>query len=157
MRFNTLCHDDKLDIQKKLLNFVEQLGGLGVFYTLLDDTREPKQHPLLNKTAKLHFKYGTISWGKTIFKEKIDTIFSILKVVQDDNLLNVEDQKLKKAILNSVKTIGNLIFTIELKDKQPIEIKPFIKKSDDNIELDPIFQIVFFDSINNTKRILKYK
>ena len=157
MRFNILSHDDKLQIQKQLLTFIESLGGVGIFYTLLDDIREPKQHPLLNKTAKLHFKYGTISWGKSIFKEKIDTIFNVLKIVQDDNLLNIEDQKLKKQIINSIKTMGNLDFIIELKDNKIVTIKPFIQKSEDNIELDPIFQIVFFDSINNTKRILKYK
>ena len=157
MKFNTLSHNEKLDIQKEILSFVDILGGLGNFYALLDSVKDAKQHPLLNKTSKFHFKGGTIVWQKEIYKDKVDTIFDALKTVQSSNILEIENEKLKKQILNTIRTLGKLKFTITMEDKDIFEFEPFKTISESNIELDVIFQIVFFDSINNTKKILKYK
>ena len=156
MRFNTLSHDEKLDLQKDILDLIEKLGGLNHFYKLLEDIRGVRQHPLLNKTGKFHFTNGTITWGKEIYKDKIDAIFEVLKVVQDENILEVSNEKLKKQITNSIRTLGKLVFIIETSDAK-IEIEPFKSIDDNEVRLNHLFQIIFFDSINNTKKILKYK
>ena len=56
--------------------------------------------------------------------------------------------------------MAKLEFVVKNKDKKDGEgfsFKPFNTINDDLIEFNPLFQIIFFDSVNNTKKILKYK
>lgn len=160
MRFNNLSHDEKLDLQKDLESYMEKIGGKFNFLSMLEDIRENEKHPLSNKTGKLHFKTGTISWEKHIFADKIDTLKQIAINSKDDNLLLIEKEKLKKQALNTIKTMANLEFVLKnknTKDGEGFSFKAFNIIDENNVEFDPIFQIIFFDSVNNTKNILKYK
>ncbi len=160
MRFNNLSHDEKLDLQKKLEIAIEKIGGKFHFLTMLDDIREPKKHPLSNKTGKCHFKTGTITWNKHIFDDKVDTLKQVSINCIENNILTIENPKLKKQLTNTIKTISNLEFLVENKDKEQPEsftFKAFDIINENNVEFNSFFQIIFFDSINNTKNILKYK
>ncbi|MEA3353501.1 MAG: hypothetical protein U9Q33_06780 [Campylobacterota bacterium] len=160
MRFSKLNHEEKLELQKLLSNTIEALGGQFNFFTMLEDIRESKKHPLSNKTGKLHFKTGTISWDKHIFEDKVDILKQITIKCKEDNILSVENEKFKKQILNTAKTISKLEFTVNNKTNEASNLlvfKAFKTLDNENIEFDPIFQIIFLDSINNTKNILKYK
>ncbi len=157
MKFNNLSHNEKLEIQKKVLEVLEVVGGKNHFLGLIEDVKEASQHPLLNKTGRYHFPNGTITWGKQIFKEKVIALKNMLIQHDDDNILTIKDAKLQKEVENSIKTLGKLLFVIETKDGQKFEFQPFITINETNVEINPIFQILFFDSINNTKRILNYK
>lgn len=158
MKFNNLSHNEKLDIQKELLSIIDIMGGKNHFLGLIEHIKELKQHPLLNKTAKYHYPTGIISWNKEIYKDKILAIkHFLIKNSDENNLLNIEEIKLKKSIINTIHTVGKLTFTIKTDDNKEYQIKPFDTIDDKNIQLNPIFQIIFFDSINNTKKILSYK
>ena len=157
MKFNKLSHEEKLEVQKLVVDCMDRLGGRNYFLAMIEDIKEAKQHPLLNKTSKFHFKYGTISWGKEIYKDKVVAIKNMLIKYSDDNILAIKDEKLQKEIRNSIKTMGKLIYTISIKDGNEYTFNSFNTISEDNVEIDTMFQIVFFDSINNTKYILDYK
>jgi hypothetical protein len=157
MKFNNLSHDEKLDIQKLLINASKAIGGKNHFFTMIEDIRESKQHPLMNKTGKLHFKGGTITWGKEIFKDKIEVLQEVIRMSHGDNLLEIEKPKLKKQTLNSARTLVKLKFKVEYKGEKGFEFIPFSKLTEDYLEIDPLFQVIFFDSIQNTKKIFKYK
>ncbi len=160
MRFNNLSHDEKIDIQKELNDCIEKLNGQFNFFRMIEDIRESKKHPLSNKTGKLHFKTGTISWDKHIFEDKIDVLKKVVINAPKNNLLSVENDKLRKQLVNAAKTMAKLEFVVKNKDKKDGEgfsFKPFNVINDDSIEFNPLFQIIFFDSVNNTKKILKYK
>ena len=136
---------------------METMGGRNHFLGMIEGIKDAYQHPLTNKTGKFHFKAGTITWGKEVYKDKVEALKSMLIVHNDDNILTVENQKLKKEINNTIKTLGKLEFTISVDGQEDYKFKPFNTISQDNVELDPMFQIIFFDSLNNTKRILIYK
>lgn len=157
MKFNKLSHEEKIEIQKNVNECMDAVGGRNYFFTMIENIKESKQHPLLNKTGKYHFENGTITWGKEIYKDKIDALKSRLIASEDDNILNTDNLKLKKAIVNTVKTLGKLEFIVHVKGEEVFKFKPFITVSDTNVELNHFFQIIFFDSLNNTKRILDYK
>ncbi|RLA71992.1 MAG: hypothetical protein DRG78_24460 [Epsilonproteobacteria bacterium] len=157
MKFNSLSHDEKLDVQKLVINCMDTLGGRNYFLGMIEDIKEAKQHPLLNKTSKFHFKHGTISWGKEIYKDKVMAIKNMLIKYSADNILEIKDDKLQKEIKNSIRTLGKLVYTINIKDGNDYTFSSFNTISEDNIEIDTMFQIIFFDSINNTKYILDYK
>ncbi len=160
MRFNNLSHDEKIDIQKELNDCIEKLNGQFNFFKMIEDIRESKKHPLSNKTGKLHFKTGTIAWDKHIFEDKIDVLKKVVINAPKNNLLSVENDKLRKQLVNAAKTMAKLEFVVKNKDKKDglgFSFKPFNTINDDLIEFNPLFQIIFFDSVNNTKKILKYK
>jgi hypothetical protein len=157
MKFNNLSHDEKLSVQKKVLEVLEKVGGKNHFLGMIEDIKNASQHPLMNKTGKYHFPNGTITWGKQVFKEKVLALKTMFIQHDDDNILNIKNIKLQKEIQNCIKTLGKLVFIIETKDGAKFEFKPFVTINETDIEIDPIFQVLFFDSINNTKRILDYK
>ncbi len=152
-----MSHDEKLEIQKKVLELLEIVGGKNHFLKLIEDVKESSQHPLMNKTGKYHFSNGTITWGKQIFKEKVVALKNMFIQHHEDNILTIKNEKLQKEILNCMKTLGKLNFIIETKDGNKFEFQPFVTITETNVETNPIFQVIFFDSINNTKRILDYK
>ncbi len=157
MKFNNLSNEEKLEIQKKVLEVLDIVGGKNHFLGLIEDIKNSTQHPLMNKTGKYHFQNGTITWGKQIFKEKVLALKNMFIQHDDDNILTIKNIKLQKDIQNTIKTVGKLTFKIETKDGNKFELHPFVTIDETNIEADPLFQVIFFDSINNTKRILDYK
>ena len=157
MKFNNLSHEEKLEIQKNLKEYMDKIGGKNYFFSMIENIKDSKQHPLLNKTAKYHFENGTISWGKEIFKDKVTTLKKVVIASTSENILLLDDIKLKKDLINTIKTVGKLEFIVKIKDEIVFQFSAFKTISEDNIELNHLFQIIFFDSINNTKRILSYK
>lgn len=157
MKFNNLSHEEKLETQKLVLKCMEAVGGRNHFLGMIESIKESAQHPLLNKTGKLHYSNGTISWGKQIFKEKVFALKDMFIKHQDDNILTISNEKLNKEIRNCLKTMGKLEFVITSKEDIEFKFLPFKTISETNVEATPLFQIIFFDSLNNTKRIIDYK
>jgi len=157
MKFNNLSHEEKLETQKLVLKCMEVVGGRNHFLGMIESIKDSAQHPLLNKTGKLHYSNGTISWGKQIFKEKVFALKDMFIKHQDDNILTISNEKLNKEIKNCLKTMGKLEFIITSKDDKEFKFFPFNTISETNVESTPLFQIIFFDSLNNTKRIIDYK
>lgn len=157
MKFNNLSHEEKLEIQKEVFKCMESMGGRNHFLGMIEDVKDSSQHPLVNKTAKFHYKNGTVNWKKQIFKEKVMSLKAMFIQHSDDNILTIKDLKLNKEIKNCLKTVGKLEFTIVPNEGTEFKFSPFKTINEDNVEATPLFQIIFFDSINNTKRILDYK
>jgi len=89
----------------------------------------------MNKTSKFHFEFGTISWQKEIYKDKIVTLKNMLISNDSDNILECKDERMKKNIINVIRTLGKQKFTIQIKDGNSFSFKPFNSISEDNIEL----------------------
>jgi hypothetical protein len=157
MKFNNLSHEEKLEIQKLVFKCMEAVGGRNHFLGMIENVKASTQHPLLNKTAKYHFANGTISWGKQIFKEKVIALKEMFIQNSNNNILTIKNEKLNKEIKNCIKTMGKLEFIIQPNDSEEFKFTPFYTRDEEYVETTPLFQIIFFDSINNTKRILDYK
>ena len=157
MKFNNLSHEEKLETQKLVLKCMDAVGGRNHFLGMIESIKESTQHPLLNKTGKLHYSNGTINWGKQIFKEKVFALKDMFIKHHDDNILTISNEKLNKEIRNCLKTMGKLEFTITSTEGNDFKFLPFNTISETNVESTPLFQIIFFDSLNNTKRIIDYK
>ena len=75
---------------------------------MIEDIRESKKHPLSNKTGKLHFKTGTIAWDKHIFEDKIDVLKKVVINAPKNNLLSVENDKLRKTASKCCQDYGKV-------------------------------------------------
>jgi len=157
MKFNNLSHEEKLETQKIILKCMETVGGRNHFFGMIEDIKESSSHALLNKTGKLHYSNGTISWGKQIFKEKVYALKEMFIKHTEDNILTIKNEKLNKEIRNCLKTMGKLEFIITSNKGEEFSFVPFNTINETHVETTALFQVIFFDSLNNTKRIVDYK
>lgn len=159
--FNNLTQQEKIDYHKQLLEYANKFGGKNFFLTLLEQIREVKPHPLLSGSHEFHTDLGSISWNKTIFKDKLQLL---LKARQNEskqnNFLPKENEKSYKKILNVVRTIKPIVFHVKPEDKESgtgFFIQAFNIIDDDTTKLNPIFDALFFCSVATVKKVLNYE
>jgi hypothetical protein len=142
-----------------LLNgYAEKLGGKNFFLQLLEDIREEKPHPLLAKNSEFVFSYGSVKWNKAIFKDKIDLLQKIrIHESEQDNLLPPKDDKSYKKVMNLLRTIKPIVFTVwprEIKGAKPFYFQALTIVDEERALLNPIFDAIFFCSIDTIKKLL---
>ena len=159
--FNSLDDEAKLNHHQRLTTISNSFGGINFFLQFLEAIREEKNHPLTAGNSYFNFYLGTIKWNKVIFKDKIILLSKIrLENNDDDNILPNKDDKQYKKILNLVRTLKPIVFTItpqNTEDEKSFIIKPFDIIGADRTVLNPIFDIIFFCSIDKVKKILSYR
>lgn len=162
--FNKQNEDTKARISLLLQKCAESLGGANALLLLSESLREKKPNPLIAKHPLVESKNLTIRWNKTVFKDKFDTLESAVRIHkssenQDFNILDVENQKIKKKIEGMVKTLSPIEFSIESKEKTHL----FTFKVFEEIDFEagkaipnPLFMVLFFCSTEYIKKALKY-
>jgi hypothetical protein len=159
--FNNLTDEEKLRYHELLMTYANNYGGLNFFLQLLEAIRETTPHPLSSKYQDFLFDLGDIRWGKTIFNDKIELIRST-RVARsgEKSFLPKEDEKKYKKVLNLIRTLEPITFSVRPKfreDGEGFDFKAFEKIDEETIKLSPIFEVVFFCSIDTVKKILNYK
>jgi len=78
----------------------------------------------------------------------------------DFNILNVENAKKRKNILNMIRTLTPVEFIVSPQnhnDGSGFSFKAFDVVSNEDVKLNPIFIAMFFCSTEFTKKALKYE
>ncbi len=159
--FNKLDDAQKAEYHKQLLEYAESFGGKNFFLQLLEAIRKTKPHPLIAKNSEFRFSRGTIKWSKVIFKDKLTLLLDI-RVNESKNgtlLPDKEDKKYKK-VLNLLRTLGPIEFNVtpkHLKDGDGFVMKPFEIIDENTTRLNPIFDAIFFCSVDTIKKVLNYE
>ena len=163
--FNKQNEDTKALIHLFMKKCAQTVGGTNFFLGLLEAMKEKKPNPLIYSACKIESQELKITWNKIVFKDKFDILEEVVRSHkssenQDFNLLESENLKRKKKILNMVKTLAPVEFTImpkNLKDHAGFSFKIFETIEDDYVKINPIFTAIFFCSIEYTKKALKYE
>jgi len=142
------------------MDYVEKLGSKNFFLQLLEDIREEKTHPLLAKNSEFVFSYGSLKWNKVIFKDKIDLLQKIrIHESEQGNLLPPKGDKNYKKAMNLLRTIKPIVFTVwpkEIEGAQNFYFQALIIVDEETALLNPIFDVIFFCSIDTVKKLLNY-
>ena len=146
-------------------NCAKTVGGTNFFLGLIEAIKEKKPNALIESSCKVESKELNITWNKIIFKDKSDLLEEVLRSHksyedQDFNILEDENQKKRKKILNMVKTLAPLEFRVSVKNSQEFagfEFKVFESVDDDYVKINPVFAAIFFCSVEYTKKALKYQ
>jgi hypothetical protein len=162
-----MCNFDDLNDNAKqlahdnLMQAITSCGGPNYFLQLLEAVRKTKPHPLMSKNANFRFLLGSIKWEKTIFQDKLDLLMKIRKNEgKTGNLLPEKNTKEYKKVLNMIKTLSPIEFVVSIKDEEGSEgitLKAFDLINEDITRINPIFDMIFFCSIDTTKKIMNYK
>ncbi len=161
MNFNDLDNKQKEDLNKEITSYANKIGGVNSFLQLVEYVKSAKPNPLLNKEAKASCKDVKLAWGKSIYKETYDLLFSSMqKEERDGDMIKGLNPKDYKSCMNMMRTL------------QPIEIRVFSAKEDEvkgfsfNIldssenkktKVSLLFKIIFFYNIDFAKEVLAYK
>ena len=143
----------------------ESLGGVNFLLNLIETMKTNRPNALLAKDKKVKSNEAIIEWNKAVFKDKFDVLEDIVRTrkseeEQDFNLLNVENEKKRKKVLNMIKTLSPIEFTITPTDAGEnggFSFKVFDKVEDNHVTINPIFVAMFFCSVDFTKKALRYE
>jgi len=165
-----MCNFNKQnDDTKELLNLLikkisDSVGGANFLLGLIEEMKKQKPNALMYKHAKIDSDQLSISWNKIVFKDKLDILEEVLyshKSAEgyDFNILQSDNAKKSKKILNMVKALAPITFVVTPKDEQNgggFDFKVFESIEDDYVKINPIFVAMFFCSTDFTKKALKY-
>jgi hypothetical protein len=158
--FNTLTDDEKKLYHEKLLTSANNFGGKNFFLQLLEAIRETKPHPLTSGNSRFDIELGTITWNKVIFNDKLQLLLKArVNESKQDNLLPNPDEKNYKKILNLVRTLKPIVFHVKPAHKEDgsgFFFQAFDLISDTQTKLNPLFDALFFCSVDTVKKILNY-
>jgi hypothetical protein len=159
--FNNLSNEEKLYYHQLILDCANNYGGINFFLQLIEKLREVSPHPLSSRHQDFLFDLGNIRWNKTIFQDKIELIETRRKnkEISQSFLPNKEDKSYKRT-LNLIKTLSPIVFSVRpalRDDGEGFDFKAFNQMDNGMIALNPIFEILFFCSIETVKKILNYK
>jgi hypothetical protein len=142
----------------KLSECAAAFGGVNYFLQLVEAIRGFKPHPLTAKNCEFRFALGTIKWGKVIFDDKLAIL---LKARQGEskngNLLPSPEDKSYKNVMNLVRALNPIVFEVKpknMKDGEGFSVHPFDVVSESVTRLNPVFDALFFRSIDTVKKIL---
>jgi len=159
--FNTLTDEEKKQHHEKLLQCANNFGGKKFFLNLLEAIRETKPHPLTAGNSEFKIEEGAIKWNKVIFNDKLQLLLKArVKESEQDNLLPKKDEKNYKKILNVVRTLKPIVFHVKPADPQDgpgFFFQPFDVIDDNKTKLNPLFDAMFFCSVETVKKALNYE
>ena len=162
--FNKQNDDTKALIHLFMEKASQNIGGTNFLLALMEAMKAQKPHALTFRACKIESDKTTLTWNKIVFKDKFEVLEAILlshKSSEDPdfNILNNENQKQKKKILNMVKTLAPIEFIVKPKDADDgggFNFKVFESIENDHVKINPIFVAMFFCSTEFTKKAIKY-
>jgi len=159
--FNTLTEEEKLQYHEKLLYCAENFGGKNYFLQLLEAIRETKPHPLTAGNSEFIIELGSIKWNKVIFNDKLQLLLKArVNESRQNNFLPKKEEKNYKKILNVVRTLKPVVFHVRPANKENghgFFFQAFDVIDNETTKLNPVFDALFFCSVDTIKKVLNYE
>ena len=155
--YNSLDNLTKQNLKKEINDCALALGGKNHFLHLLEEIRKERHHPLMAKNSSFRFSYGTVKWGKVIFKDKVHLLIKMNKDRENNgNLMPIKGNRKYKTVMNLLRTLGPMKFEIRPKnnkDGDGFNLHPFDIIDENTSHLNFMFDIVFFVPIHIVKQV----
>jgi len=159
--FNSLKEEEKKLHHKKLLQCANNFGGKNFFLNLLEAIRDTKPHPLIAANSEFVTEFGNIKWNKVIFNDKLQLLLKArVNEGKQNNLLPEKEAKNYKKILNLLRTLKPIVFHVKPADHNDgpgFYFQTFDVINAEKTKLDPLFDAVFFCSVDAVKKALNYE
>jgi len=159
--FNNLSDEEKKLHHEKILQCANNFGGKNFFLQLLEAIRESKPHPLISSEKYFEIELGHISWNKAIYNDKLQLLLKArIKESEQNNLLPDKEQKNYKKVLNVVRTLKPIVFQVKPANKEDgpgFFFQTFDVIDENTTKLNPIFDALFFCSVDSVKKALNYE
>lgn len=159
--FNNLTDKQKLHFHTLLSIAANNYGGINFFLQLIEALREASPHALTSRHQDFLFDLGDVRWGKTIFNDKVQLIKETrINRSKEESFLPAADEKKHKKIFNLIRTLEPITFSVRPNfrdDGEGFDFKAFETNAEKQIKLTPLFEALFFCSLDTVRTILNYK
>ena len=160
MDFNKLDKEIKEELHQEFTQYAEILGGTNPFLKMLEEIREQKPNPLLNKSGTFHTSKAKVSLSKSIFKDTFTTLFdAIRREEKKGDMLDGIDPKEYKNAMNMMRTLKSTTIRVESKDETEASFSFNILdiSEEKKTKVTFAFKAIFFYHLDEAKKALLYK
>jgi hypothetical protein len=103
--------EQTLDMQ--LSQYADMIGGKNFFMTLAETIRTTREEIMLLEKRQINYPRGTMTWNKTLHANNWRLLVESAKVrTKEGNILLPAEDKRHKNILNMIRSLKPLIFTV---------------------------------------------
>lgn len=160
-RFHLLSDAEKILLRDQLLSYAALIGGKNSFLKLLETIRRTSPHPLISKTSLLRFPKGLIKWNKNVHRDNLSLLSTRMnaRTEENQNLMVSSDHPAYKNIVNMLRSLGPLSFTVAMNneaDGAGFTFKAFDIIDNETTLMNPIFEIFFFCPVNVAKKLISF-
>lgn len=160
MDFNKLDTNTKETLHQEIISFANCLGGKNPFLKMIEELREQKPNPLLNKTGTFHTSKAKITLSKSMFKDTFNSLFdAIRKEEKTGDMLSGLAPKDYKTTMNVMRTLRNVTITVESKEEgnESFEFSILDTSIEKKTKVTFIFKVIFFYHLDEARKALAYK
>lgn len=160
MNFNDLTQEQKQTLHTELSTYAQIVGGTNPFLKMLEEIRDENPKALLNKTAIYHCSIAKILWGKSIFKDTLNTLYTAVRNEEKNgDIFKDLAPKEYKNTMNMVRALKPITITIQSKKEEDKEFSFMILDTSEQkqTKITLLFKIIFFYNIDFAKKTLLYK
>ncbi len=153
---NELTTEQKQYYHELLNEYAQKMGGRNFFLQMLETVRERDRHPLMASSCRFSFEKGFVTWDKVIFKDKLELLLAerVYESKRGNLLPKKEEGKHYKKVLNLVRTLSPITFTVTPKQGEGFTFSAFEIVDSETTKLNPIFDAIFFCSFDTVKQLL---
>lgn len=159
MDFNKLSEETKEELHSTFDKYSEKVGGKNSFLKMIEEIREIKPNPLLNKTGTFHTSKVKIILNKSMYKDTFTALFdAIRREEKNGDMLDGSTPKDYKTTMNMMRTLKSVTVTFQSKENEentftfPILDTTEEKKTKSTFA----FKAIFFYNLNEAKKALNY-
>ena len=92
----------------------DSIGGKNFFLTLAETIRTTREGIMVSEKKQINYTSGTMTWNKTLHADNWRLLIESAKVrTKDGNILLSSEDKRHKSILNMIRTLKPLTFTVK--------------------------------------------
>lgn len=100
-------------LNELLAECAETIGGKNFFLTLAETIRSTREGIILGEKKQINYPNGTLTWNKNLHADNWRLLIESAKVrTKDGNILLSTEDKRHKNILNMIRTLKPLAFTV---------------------------------------------
>ncbi|MEA1916184.1 MAG: hypothetical protein U9N42_01515 [Campylobacterota bacterium] len=156
---NKLSDTERQKYVDELREYVNSFCGVNFFLLLIESLRKSESHPLTSGKKVFNSSKSSIKWNKVIFNDKLQLLKKIrLDMNEDGNLVPTKSDKSYKKVMNLLRTLAPLeveIIPDSEDNSKRILLKAFDIIDEKTTKLNPMFDAIFFCSVDSIKKALK--
>lgn len=155
---DTFEHDKAHAYGELLRQCAEQMGGKNFFLTLIETIRNTREGIFVSEKKELKYPNGTLTWNKTLFADNWRLLEGSAKVrTKGGNILPPSDDKRHKKILNMIRSLKPLTFTVTPNEEahgSGFSFSPLEIVDEQTVLLSPLYKALFITQIDAVRKAL---
>ncbi|MDD2950360.1 MAG: hypothetical protein PHU29_06180 [Sulfuricurvum sp.] len=136
----------------------DSVGGKNFFLTLAETIRSTREGIIVGEKKQINYTSGTMTWNKTLHADNWRLLVETAKVrTKDGNILLSSEDKRHKNILNMIRTLKPLTFTVKPNnsaDGEGFSFNALEVIDDKTTHVSPLFKALFVMPIDVLRKTM---